>query len=156
MLRVSQAGARRLRRAAGKSGPTGAQVLAEALKESGKRLRKYGAKKDTVIDGHRFDSRKEARHYAELKLREKAGEIRNLQVQPEYDLHAPNPEPLALEIRIGAYRADFTYMERDPLSTRTVSRWDRVVSDVKGYRTPLYRWKRKHFEAEYGLTIREV
>jgi hypothetical protein len=27
---------------------------------------------------------------------------------------------------------------------------------VKGFKTPLYRWKKKHVEAQYGITIREV
>ena len=29
----------------------------------------------TIIDGHAFDSKKEAKYYSELKMREKAGEI---------------------------------------------------------------------------------
>ena len=35
---------------------------------------KYGAKK-TDVDGIRFDSKKEAKYYQELKLRQMAGEI---------------------------------------------------------------------------------
>jgi hypothetical protein len=31
-----------------------------------------------------------------------------------------------------------------------------VVEDVKGMRTPMYRWKKKHVEAQYGITITEV
>ena len=39
--------------------------------------RKYNARK-TVVDGIKFDSKKEAARYSELKLMEKAGEIYNL------------------------------------------------------------------------------
>lgn len=31
-----------------------------------------------------------------------------------------------------------------------------VVEDVKGFKTPLYKWKKKHVEAQYGITIREI
>ena len=41
---------------------------------------KYGNKK-TVVDGITFDSRKEAKRYQELKLLEKAGEIKDLRRQ---------------------------------------------------------------------------
>ena len=49
-------------------------------------------------------------------------------------------------ITIGHYVADFEYLEGDV----------RIVEDVKGMKTPLYRWKKKHFEAQYGLKIRET
>ena len=31
-----------------------------------------------------------------------------------------------------------------------------TTEDVKGVRSPLYRWKKKHFQAEYGRPIFEV
>jgi hypothetical protein len=31
-----------------------------------------------------------------------------------------------------------------------------VVEDVKGMRTPMYSWKKKHVEAEHGVTIVEI
>ena len=46
---------------------------------------------------------------------------------------------------IGRYRADFSYEEL----TETGGRWDFTVEDVKGFKTPLYRWKKKHVEAQY-------
>ena len=46
---------------------------------------KYGNKK-TVVDGITFDSRKEAKRYQELKLLEKAGEIKDLRRQVKYEL----------------------------------------------------------------------
>ena len=46
---------------------------------------KYGARK-TVIDGITFDSKREAIRYQELKLLERAGEIKDLELQPKYIL----------------------------------------------------------------------
>lgn len=40
----------------------------KAYQKKGKRKSKYGAKK-TQIDGHVFDSEKEANYYQELKIR---------------------------------------------------------------------------------------
>ena len=46
---------------------------------------KYKAQK-TEVDGILFDSKKEAKRYAELKFLEKAGEISNLVLQPLFVL----------------------------------------------------------------------
>jgi hypothetical protein len=115
-----------------------------------KRPHKYGAK-PTVVDGIRFASMKEARRYGELKLLERAGEIRGLHLQPRYTLYV-SPLPPHHRINgpceeVGSYIADFGYFDR---------RGDHIVEDVKGFKTPLYRWKKRHVEAQYGITIREV
>jgi hypothetical protein len=112
---------------------------------------KYRAQ-PTEVDGIRFHSKKEARRYTELKLLEKAGQIRELSLQPRYELLAPLPVGHSMAGKrlecIGAYVADFRYRE-GPQGLL-------VIEDVKGMKTPLYRWKKKHFEAQYGLTITEV
>lgn len=134
------------------------------------RRSKYHAK-PTTVDGIVFHSAKEARRYAELKLLEKAGQIRNLLLQPRYRLYvhdltvAAKLRRAAARIRgkhdpidpfkIGEYVGDFQYEEHG-LSASENERWDRVVEDVKGFSTPLYKWKRKHVEAQYGITIREI
>ena len=104
----------------------------------------------THVDGQRFASRREARRYGELRLQERAGEISNLELQPEYVLHAPvlnaAGEVIGLRI-IGSYFGDFRYRDRAGAI---------VVEDAKGVRTPLYRWKRKMVDAEYGIRILEV
>jgi hypothetical protein len=111
---------------------------------------KYGAV-PTEVDGVKFASKKEAKRYAELKALEKAGEIRQLVLQPTYPLEA-----LGGECRpIGVYRADFSYQQRSYHGTCDGC-WREVVEDVKGFRTPLYRWKKKHVEAQYGITVVEV
>jgi len=107
---------------------------------------KFNAK-PTVVDNIRFASQKEARRYQELKLLERAGEVKDIEIQPEFRLTVVGGFVKDVIKEIGCYRADFTY-------------WDkargRVVEDVKGFKTPLYRWKKKHVEAQYGITIREV
>ena len=102
---------------------------------------KYHAK-PTVVDGIRFASQKEARRYQELRLLEKAGEVVALEIQSAFILSADG-----LGGKIGEYRADFTYYDRNG---------DRVIEDVKGFKTPLYRWKKKHVEAQYGVQIIEI
>lgn len=96
--------------------------------------------KAVTIDGHRFASKAEGARYVELRLLEKAGEIRDLVLQPRFTLHVG-------AVLIGLYIADFAY--EDAGGTR-------VVEDVKGLDLPLGRWKRKHFEAQYGQPVRVI
>jgi len=100
----------------------------------------------TWVDGLRFASKGEARRYGELLLLQKAGIIRDLVLQPAYPLHARGHDR-EWQL-VGAYVADFEYVvcATDLLTTE----------DFKGVRTPLYRWKKKHFQAEYGRQIFEV
>lgn len=125
------------------------------------RQSKYGAK-PTVVDNIRFASQKEARRYQELRLLERARKIKNVECQYVFTLEAPvnsvkgRLENAARRLqgkpsvnpRIGKYIADFAYYD---LETRMM-----VYEDVKGFRTPMYRWKKKHVEAQYGIEIREV
>ena len=105
-----------------------------------RRQNKYRAKK-TVVDGITFDSAAEARRYGYLKLMEGQGEITDLRLQPEY--------PLTINgVTVCKARWDFRYIE----AGRGV-----VIEDVKGVRTPVYRLKKKLFEALHpGLTVTEV
>ena len=101
-------------------------------------MSKYHSKK-VAIDGHVFDSKKEADRYCELRLLERAGEISNLRLQPRYLLQP------AFTCDGNAYRkieyvADFEYVENG----RT------VVEDVKGMRTEVYKIKKKLFLMQYG------
>lgn len=102
-------------------------------------MTKYGAKK-TEVDGFVFDSKAEANRYSELVLAERAGEISNLVVQPMFPL-------IVNDKKIGKYIADFQYTDRDG---------NRVVEDVKGVSTPVYRLKKKLVEAIYDIHIVEV
>lgn len=104
------------------------------------RRHKFGAVA-TVVDGHTFPSKAEARRYQELRLLEKAGQITKLRLQPRYDLHVNGQ-------KIGEYRGDFEYTSLPTCA--------RITEDVKGVKTPMYRWKKKHLKAEHGIDITEV
>jgi hypothetical protein len=98
---------------------------------------KYGAC-PTVVDGIRFHSAGEARHYQELKLLERCKQIEHIRLQPRFALHAGGK-------LIGHYVADFQYWD--------VARRDWITVDYKGVWTSLSKWKIKHYVAEYGHTI---
>jgi hypothetical protein len=76
------------------------------------------------IDGYTFDSIRESQRYSELKLMEKAGEIRELKVHPVIKLQ-PSFVYRGETIREINYEADFGYWEND------------VYEDVKGFETPV-------------------
>ena len=125
------------------------------------RRRKYGNTKITV-DGIQFDSKREAARYQELKLLERAGVISFLQRQTKFQLipnqYAPSNETYTKGPRKGqrkpgkllehecSYIADFCYIKNG----------ETVVEDAKGYRTEVYRIKKKLMLERYGIQIREV
>ncbi len=102
------------------------------------RQNKYRAKA-VVIDGIRFDSMKEGKRYSELKLEERAGEISGLEVKPKYRIEING-------ILICRYIPDFRYIRNGTV----------VVEDVKGYKTDVYKLKKKMVEAAYGVTVTET
>lgn len=102
---------------------------------------KYGAKK-TMLDGITFDSQAEANYYAGLKVREKAGEVGGVELQ------RPFPLMVASGIVVGSYRSDFAFWDFKEDRFRVI--------DVKGFDTPLSKWKRKHVKAQYGITVEVV
>ncbi|MGI6579919.1 MAG: DUF1064 domain-containing protein [Saccharofermentanales bacterium] len=111
------------------------------------RRHKYNAKK-TVIDEITFDSKAEAKRYAELKLLERAGEIKHLKLQPRYLLQESYKKN-GKTIRKIEYVADFEYVD---MRSKIV-----VIEDVKGVRTPVYKLKKKIFEYKYpNFEITEV
>jgi len=86
----------------------------------------------TIIDGIRFASKAEAKRYWELKLLEKAGNIANLTLQPEFKF------PCGVK-----YCGDFRYEEQRKDCMRV------VVEDVKGFETAAFRIKAKMFKHHY-------
>lgn len=111
---------------------------------------KYGAKPVTV-DGIRFASTKESRRYKELCLLQRAGAIKELEMQPLFpivvrSLYVPDAPP----VHVGSYRADFRYIDTSTGAT--------VIEDVKHAetRTTAYRLRKRLVEAIHGIQIREV
>lgn len=96
---------------------------------------KYRANK-VEIDGIKFDSQKEGNYYNELKLRLQAKEIKGFCRQAEFIL-APNLR----------YKADFIVFNNDGTCE---------IIDVKGFKTQVYKDKKKVFEDKFNLKINEV
>jgi Protein of unknown function (DUF1064) len=101
-----------------------------------------------VIDGEKFDSKREAQHWQALKLREKAGEITDIKRQVPFSLMCPTPGD---DEEVCRYFADFTY--RDVVHGRPMQLH---VVDAKGKRTPMYQLKKKWLKIQDGVTIEEV
>lgn len=91
------------------------------------------------VDGDRFDSKREARRWQELKLEERAKRISNLKRQVRFEFHVNGKH-------ICDYIADFTYVRAGQFT----------VEDSKGARTAIYRLKKKLLRALYGLEILET
>lgn len=104
--------------------------------------RKYGNVR-TEVDGISFDSKKEAKRYSELKLLERAGHIRDLELQPMF--------PMVINGHlVCTYIADFAYL---------VPNGSRVVEDVKSPATrseAAYRIKNKLMRAIHKIDVMEV
>jgi len=107
---------------------------------------KYGAKRAQIGD-QSFDSRREARRFAELELLARGGEISDLRRQVKIQLKGRDGPILTPTGRPAHYVADFVYLDR-----RTGGE---VIEDAKGFQTPEYKLKRAILAAQ-GLTIREV
>lgn len=124
-------------------------------------MNKYGNRK-IQLDGHVFDSMKEARRYQQLCLLLRAGKIQKLELQKEYELIPAQYEATDEVYTRGAhkgerkrgkcieksvvYKADFAYVENGA----------QVVEDVKGMRTKDYIIKRKLMLYKHGIRIREI
>lgn len=109
---------------------------------------KYGNKK-VELDGLKFDSKKEMRRYAELKLLEEAGEISDLRMQVAYELQPGFYDNEGHKQQAIKYVADFVYLNKD---------CQEIIEDVKSPATrknAVYRLKKKMM-AYRGYCIKEV
>lgn len=101
---------------------------------------KYNNKK-TNVNGILFDSKKEADRYVLLTRRKAIGEV--------VDIHLQVPFVFALEgKKMFTYKADFVYF--DKIANEL------VIEDVKGFRTPLYKLKKKLIEQQHKIKITET
>lgn len=119
-----------------------------------------------IVGGIKFDSKKEAKRYKELKMLERAGIIQDLQRQVKYVLIPAQYEPSSeiytkgkekgkpkkgkLIERECAYYADFVYYRNDEI----------IVEDVKGYKKGgaynIFSIKRKLMLYVYGIKVKEI
>jgi len=107
---------------------------------------KYHSSK-TYVDGIKFDSKREAERYGELKLLEKSGAITDLKLQVRFELYPKHVCEGAI-VPASHYIADFVYTD-----TRTGKQ---IVEDAKGKRTDVYKRKKKQMRQRYGIEIQEV
>ncbi|MBO7735494.1 MAG: DUF1064 domain-containing protein [Methanobrevibacter sp.] len=109
------------------------QLISKQQKSS-----KYHAKKVNV-DGVVYDSKKEANRGAILEQQAKFGIITGLERQVEFLLQPEYVNNQGKKIRPITYKADFVYQKAG----------QKYVEDVKGFKTPEYRLKKKLFEYKY-------
>lgn len=111
-------------------------------------MSKYHSKK-VIYDNIKFDSIKEKNRYIQLKLLEKSNKISELELQKKFELQPKYINNNGEHIRSITYKADFFYYDNETKQY--------VVEDTKGYRTEVYKLKKKMFEYVYpNLTIKEV
>lgn len=100
-------------------------------------MNKYRNKK-VIVDEKEFDSKREENRYKELKLLERAGEIKDLELQPRFLLQ-DSFKKNGRTFRKIEYVADFKYIENGKT----------IVEDVKGIQTDVFKLKHKIFEKVY-------
>ena len=93
----------------------------------------------TVVDGIKFASKREAKRYLALKLLERAKKISSLRLQQRFPLFVNGD-------LICTYVCDFAYIEGG----------ERIIEDVKGVKTSVYRIKKKLMKACYNIEILEI
>ena len=104
----------------------------------------------TVVDGIKFDSKLEATRYCQLKILQRAGEIKALQIQVPYVL-IPGYIKNGKKVRPLKYLADFTYYD--------CKKEKLIIEDVKSTttKTKEYKIKKKLFEWRFpDLEITEI
>ena len=99
-----------------------------------------------IYDGKKFDSNKEKNYYIKLKLLESYNMITGLKRQVRYEIQ-PKYEIKGRKVRAITYVADFTYKDEKGKTH---------IIDVKGYKTEVYKLKKKMFEYRYNIEIEEV
>lgn len=116
----------------------------------GRRASKYniGSKADRTEDGIVFDSVHERDCYLLLKTLESRREITELQLQKRFSLDTVARDGDGSPAHVSSYVADFVYRDRAGQIH---------IVDAKGYKTAMYRVKKKWFEIQYApLRIEEI
>ena len=98
-------------------------------------MSKYRNRK-TVVDGITFDSAAEARRWEVLRMLERTGAVSGLERAVSFPLYVHCVE-------VGRYVADFVYFWPNR---------DRVIEDVKGVQTAVFRLKARIMAAQ-GMPV---
>ena len=108
---------------------------------SGSRTRTKYANKVVRVHGINFDSKWESERYLYLHALERAGTVRNLELQVRFNL-------IVNDQKICAYVADFRYERENKDGV-----WEQIVEDAKGVETPEFKLKKKLMKACLGIEI---
>lgn len=100
------------------------------------------------IDGHNFDSKKEAEFYGQLKIKKNAGLIKDFQMQVRYDI-------IVNRIMIGKYFLDFL-VENNDGSIEYIDIKGKDSKTNKFIKTGVFALKKRLVEAIYGINISMV
>ena len=106
------------------------------------RMSKYN-NKWTEVDGIKFQSGKEAKRYSELKLLQRTGEVINFIRQVKF--HLPGKVNYVLD-----------FMVWWNVETRAQDEDNITYEDVKGFKTDVYKIKKKQVEDLYPIEIEEI
>ena len=107
---------------------------------------KYGNHK-ILVDGEKVaDSKHEFKRLNDLKVLQRAGEIKDLQTQVRYNL-IPGQKICGVKVRGTDYIADFIYWTKDDQF---------ICEDAKGHKTPDYIIKRKLMKLIHDIDVVEV
>src|SRR4030067_216667 len=105
------------------------------------------------LDGYKFDSKREAEYYQELCLRKKAGDVKEFEIKPAYEVgirkydqmhylqcrRKGKPSQAIWGQTVFTYTPDFVV--------------DGELVDVKGFETPVFKLKAKILAA-LGLPVK--
>lgn len=111
----------------------------KTLNEKYKKKRPKYRNTKTVLDGVKFDSLKEARRWQQLAIMQSHGIIKGLQRQVAFPLVVNGN-------KIAKYIADFQYELNG----------ERIIEDVKGFRTREFIMKSKLMKACLGIEVLET
>ena len=111
-------------------------------KKNKKNRFKVSPVEERTFNGMVFASKKEMKRYAELRLLERAGEVQDLELQPEFRVSINDQH-------FCTYTADFAYTEKG----------QRVIEELKSTGTAkdaAYRLRKKAAELFYGIKVKVI
>ena len=108
------------------------------------RKRKY-SNEPVYINGIRFDSKHEGNRYQELLLMQRAGKIKDLRLQVKFELIPAQRTAKGKYVPPVTYTADFVYERNGQF----------VAEDAKGFKTDVYKLKKKLMLYIKGIEIEE-
>lgn len=104
-------------------------------------MTKYRSRK-TVVNGISFASKLEAERYQQLRMLQRSGDIRDLVLQPEFQIFRGYVDPeTGTKVKSRYYVADFQYVDVEAHKV--------IVEDTKGIETDVFRLKWDYVRSEY-------